>query len=155
MFQSDISKLLPRVVAILITLSGAAALSWQARQIYLQMRQLPASADVAPPRAPAMSSQMLQRLFGSATATASAADLQGTQLQGCIVAADPQQSQALIRIEGQGAVNVFPGEEFLPGVVLQQVAHDHVLFSRNGSTGRLDFPSAHGSTAALPAGAAE
>ncbi len=154
MFQFDTSNLLPRTITILVTLCGVAALSWQARQLYLQMSQLPASASAAPVRMPSLSPQMLQRLFGSAP-VASAADLQGAQLQGCIVAADPRQSQALIHIEGQGAVNVYAGEEFLPGVVLQQVAHDHVLFSRNGGSGRLDFPSAPSGTGELAAGAAE
>lgn len=154
MFQSDISKLLPRIVTILITLSGIAALSWQARLLYLQMSQLPTSTSEAQPQLPSMSPQLVQRLFGSAGAAAGV-DLHGVQLQGCIVAANPRQSQALIQIPGQGAVNVFAGEEFLPGVMLQQVAHDHVLFSRNGRSGRLDFPTAQAASPALAPGGAE
>ena len=154
MFQSDISKLLPRIVTIIITLSGVAALSWQARQLYLQLTQLPTNTSQARPQLPSMSPRLLQRVFGS-TGTVAAIYLHGAQLQGCIVAADPRQSQALIQIDGQGAVNVFAGEEFLPGVMLQQVAHDHVLFSRNGSSGRLDFPAMHAASPTLPAGGAE
>ena len=44
------------------------------------------------------------------------------------------------------------GDEFLPGVVLQLIANDHVLFTRNGVEGRLDFPSA---AATQPAGGAK
>ena len=153
MFQPDTSNLLPKIAAILITLCGAAALSWQARQLYLQMSQPQARGDEIPPRLPSLSPQLLQRLFGNTVSTT--ADLHAVQLQGCIVAADPRQSQALIQIEGQGAVNVFAGEEFLPGVVLQQVAHDHVLFSRNGGSGRLDFPTTQSASPALPPGGAE
>lgn len=154
MFQFDTSNLLPKIVAILITLCGVAVLSWQARRLYLQMRELPVRVDEAPPRLPSLSPQLLQRLFGDASAVP-AADLQSVQLQGCIVAADPRQSQALLQIEGQGTVNVFSGEEFLPGVVLQQVARDHVLFSRNGHSGRLDFPSPQSAAPALPSGGGE
>lgn len=139
MFQSDTTKLLPKIVAIAITLAAAAALAWQARQLYLQMSRPPVSASTAPVSAPQLSPQLLQRLFGTPAATG-VANLQGVQLQGCIVAADPRQSQALINIEGQGAVTLLVGDEFLPGVVLRLIAHDHVLFTRNGVNGRLDFP---------------
>lgn len=151
MFQSDTSNLLPKIVAILVTLSAVAALSWQARQLYLQMSRAPVSAGTAQASAPQLSPQLLQRLFGN-PAVAGAANLQGVQLQGCIVAADPAQSQALINIEGQGALNLLVGDEFLPGVVLLRIAHDHVLFTRNGVNGRLDFPSA---AATQPAGGVE
>lgn len=139
MFQSDTTKLLPKIVAIAITLAAAAALAWQARQLYLQMSRPSVSASTTPVSAPQLSPQLLQRLFGTPAATG-AANLQGVQLQGCIVAADPRQSQALINIEGQGALNLLVGDEFLPGVVLRQITHDHVLFTRNGVNGRLDFP---------------
>lgn len=151
MFQSDTSKLLPKIVAIVITLSAAAALCWQARQLYLQMSRPQVTASAAPASVPQLSPQLLQRLFGNPAATG-AANLPGVQLQGCIVAADPSQSQALINIEGQGAFNALVGDEFLPGVVLQLIAHDHVLFTRNGVEGRLDFPSA---AATQPAGGAK
>ena len=68
MFQFDTSNLLPKIVAILITLCGVAVLSWQARRLYLQMRELPARVDEAPPRLPSLSPQLLQRLFGDASA---------------------------------------------------------------------------------------
>ena len=151
MFQSATSNLLPKIVAILITLSAAAALCWQARQLYLQISRPPVSASTTPVSLPQLSPQLLQRLFGNAAAKG-VANLQGVQLQGCIVAADPRQSQALINIEGQGAFNLLVGDEFLPGVVLRQIAHDHVLFARDGVEGRLDFPSA---AATQPAGGGE
>lgn len=151
MFQSHTSKLLPKIVAILITLSAVAALSWQARQLYLQMSRPPVSARTAQASVPQLSPQRLQRLFGN-PAVAGAATLQGVQLQGCIVAADPALSQALVNIEGQGALNLLVGDEFLPGVVLRQIAHDHVLFTRNGVNGRLDFP---GPATQQPAGGVE
>ena len=151
MFQSDTSNLLPKIAAIVITLSAAAALAWQARQLYLQMSRPAVSAATAQASAPALSPQLLQRLFGN-PAPANVANLQGVQLQGCIVAVDPKQSLALINIEGQGALNLLAGDELLPGVVLQQIAHDHVLYTRNGVTGRLEFP---GPATTQPAGGAE
>ena len=141
MFHIDSSKLPPRIITILIVLSGAALLAWQARHLHLQMTRLPVTLGKAPP-APRADPQLLQRMFGQAVDGA-VASLQGAVLQGCVVAADPQRSHALIRVEGQGALTVFTEDALMPGVVVQQIAHDHVLFLGNGAPLRLDFPSNH------------
>lgn len=147
MLHTDKSTLLPKLLAILVTVSGVVLLSWQVHQLYLQMTQLAIAAPAPPTRQPAGTPpQLLQRLFGRPD-DVRAADLRGVVLLGCIVAASPAQSQALVRIEGQGALTVVPGDEFLPGVTVREVAHDHLLFTRNGSSGRLDF-AAHDSSAA-------
>lgn len=139
MFHIDSSKLAPRIITILIVLSGATLLTWQARQLYLQMTRLPATLGKTSP-ARSADPRLLQRLFGTAVNDATVS-LHGAVLRGCVVAADPQRSHALIHMEGQGALTVFIGEELSPGVVVRQIAHDHVLFTASGAPLRLDFPS--------------
>ncbi|WP_313318284.1 type II secretion system protein N [Stenotrophomonas sp.] len=138
MLQADTSNLLPRLLTIIVTLSGVALLGWQSRQLYLQMTRLPAATHRAPAPRGDTDPALLERLFGVAAGNATAR-LQGVTLLGCIVAANPAQSQALLRIEGLGAVTVSIGDEFLPGTRATQITHDHVVFQRAGSSGRLEF----------------
>lgn len=138
MFQSDTSNLLSRLLTILVTLSGVALLGWQTWQLNLQMTRMPAVIRSAPAPRTGTDPALLKRLFGVASGT-STVRLQGVTLLGCIVAANPARSQALLEIEGIGAVTVFTGDEFLPGTRAAQIAHDHVVFSRAGGSGKLEF----------------
>lgn len=137
MLQTDTSTLLPRLLTILVTLSGVALLCWQARQLYLQMTRLPVASAAETTRPPA-DPQRLQRLFGAA-GNNTEARLPGVTLLGCIVAANPAQSQALLHIDGMGTLTVVSGDEFLPDTRVERIGSDHLMFSRGGASGRLEF----------------
>lgn len=154
MLQNPPSSLLPRLIAALLILTGAALLATQSRVLYQQLTTLPtAPAQTPPSHTDKVSPQLLQRLF-TPTGPVIVASLEGVTLQGCIVATEAVQSQAVFHIAGQAPVTAFIGEEFVPGIRLEQIAADHVTYNQAGSSGRLDLVSARGSAPSAVPGSA-
>lgn len=154
MLQNPPSSLLPRLIAALLILTGTALLATQSHALYQQLTTLPATpAETPQSLTEKVSPQLLQRLFTTA-GPAIVASLDGVTLQGCIVATEAMQSQAVFHIAGQAPVTAFIGEEFVPGIRLEQIAADHVTYSQAGSSGRLDLATHRGIATSAVTGSA-
>ncbi|HTD02357.1 type II secretion system protein N [Undibacterium sp.] len=78
-------------------------------------------------------------LFGASQIAQAASNY---QLKGVVVAARPQESVAIIGVNGQATLAVAVNREFAPGVKVTEVHDGYVILSEGGVNKRVDLPQA-------------
>ena len=104
----------------------------------MQLIQPAQRAVVAPPQAIQIATSLdaAASLFGShVTSTVSS----NIQLKGVVVSSNPNESVAILLVNGKPAQSVRVGAEIMPGTTVKEVHSDHVLLSENDALKRVDL----------------
>ncbi len=76
-------------------------------------------------------------LFGSHTTSAAASNI---QLKGVVVGSNPNESVAILLVNGKPAQANRINAEISPGIIVKEIYNNYVLLSENGVLKRIDLP---------------
>ncbi|MRW90995.1 hypothetical protein GJ699_13445 [Duganella sp. FT80W] len=128
-------KRLPLIVTVLAVVLLSASLAYWGLQLFKPQQR----AIAAPPPPPPMGVNLdaAKGLFGGQVTVAAVSNY---QLKG-VVAAQGEDSAAIIAVDNKPAVALAVGKEIAPGVIVKEVHPRHVLLSEGGVIKRVDLPS--------------
>lgn len=128
-------KRLPLIVTVLAVVLLSASLAYWGLQLFKPQQR----AIAAPPPAPPLGVNLdaAKGLFGGQVSVAAVSNY---QLKG-VVAAQGEDSAAIISIDNKPSVALAVGKEIAPGVIVKEVHARHVLLSEGGVIKRVDLPS--------------
>jgi general secretion pathway protein C len=108
---------------------------WAMKLFTRQERPMGAVQGIAPVN---VNMQAATSLFGGRPASVAVAS--NFQLKGVIVAKDPEDSAAILSVDGKPPQSVAQNAEVMPGVTVKEVHAKYVLLSDGGVTKRVDLP---------------
>jgi len=128
-------KRLPLITSFILFIALCVSAAYWAMQIF----KPPVRAIAAPPQAerPAPPISAAAGLLGGRSAIAVSSNY---QLKGVVVADKPEESVAILGVNGKPALAVRVSREVIPGVRLTEVQRDHVLLSEGAAIKRVDLP---------------
>ncbi len=127
-------KRAPLITSFILFIALCASATYWAMQFIKPAQR----AVVAPPQAsPAEPSlDAAASLFGSSSTLAVASNI---QLKGVVVSSNPNESVAILLVNGKPAQSVRVGAEIMQGTTVKEVYSDHVLLSENDALKRVDL----------------
>ena len=131
-------KRLPVLVSFILFIALCASITYWA----MRLLKPPVRPIIAPPPIARLEVNMTAAtgLFGGRPAAAAVAS--NFQLKGVVVAANPEDSAAVLSTDGKPPQSIPLNAEVTPGVILKEVHAKYVLLLEGATTKRVDLPEA-------------
>lgn len=143
--------LLPPLNLLLVLIAGlsAAYWTWSIWETFRATRTTSSNLVIESPKLPTAAIAVNAHLFGQpgqAAASVAALSSQRLKLVGTFSSVNEHSGYALIAIDGGHPSPFTKGAEVVNGIVIREVAPDHVMLSRAGAVERLELSSKPRST---------
>ena len=125
----------PRVFSFILFIVLCASLAYWAMQWFK-----PPQRTIAAPPAAALAPVKLESAAGLLGGRSSFAVASNFQLKGVVVSDDPQESVAILAVDGKPPQAVRMNAQVKPGITVKEVQRSFVLLSEGGVTKRVELP---------------